>query len=97
MENIVYFELLRRGYRVAMGRQGNAEVDFVAEKQGAYHYVQVTADLTAEETFEREMRPLRNIRDNYPKTVLTADFLTIGNYNGIQVKNLTDWLLEAIT
>ena len=97
LENIVYFELLRRGYRVAMGRQGNVEVDFVAEKQGAYHYVQVTADLTAEETFEREMRPLRNIRDNYPKTVLTADFLTIGNYNGIQVKNLTDWLLEAIT
>lgn len=95
LENIVYFELLRRGYRVAMGKHGNTEVDFVAKKQNAYKYFQVTADMTAQETFEREMRPLENIRDNYEKIILTADMLTVGNYNGIQVKNLTDWLLET--
>lgn len=95
LENIVYFELLRRGYRVTTGRQGNTEVDFVAEKQGVYRYFQVTADMTAKETFDREMRPLENIRDHYEKTILTADLLTIGNYNGIQVKNIMDWLLEA--
>ena len=92
-ENMVYFELLRRGYKVMIGKVGNTEVDFVAEKQGAYTYFQVTADMTAEETFEREMRPLTLIRDNYEKIVLTADHLTAGNYNGIHVKNLSDWLL----
>lgn len=93
LENMVYFELLRRGYKVMIGKVGNTEVDFVAEKQGTYTYLQVTADMTAEETFEREMRPLTLIRDNYEKIVLTADRLTLGNYNGIQVKNLSDWLL----
>lgn len=95
LENIVYLELLRRGYKVTAGRYGNTEVDFVAEKQNIYKYFQVTADMTAQETFEREMRPLENIRDNYEKTVLTADLLTIGNYNGIQIRNLMDWLLET--
>lgn len=94
LENIVYFELLRRGYQVMIGRLGSTEVDFVAEKQGEYTYYQVTADMTAEETFQRELRPLTLIRDNYEKIVLTADRLTVGNYNGIRVKNLTDWLLE---
>jgi predicted AAA+ superfamily ATPase len=93
LENIVYFELLRRGYRVNIGKVGNTEVDFVAEKHGVYKYFQVTADMTAKETFEREMRPLENIRDNYEKIILTTDHLTIGNYNGIQVINLVDWLL----
>ena len=94
LENIVYFELLRRGYKVMIGKLGSTEVDFVAEKQGEYIYYQVTADMSAQETFEREMRPLKLIRDNYEKIVLTADRLTVGNYNGIRVKNLTDWLLE---
>ena len=94
LENIVYFELLRRGYRVLIGKAGNAEVDFVAEKNRTYIYFQVTADMTAKETFERELRPLVNIKDNYEKIVLTADRLTMGNYNGIQVKYLPDWLLE---
>lgn len=93
LENIVYFELLRRGYRVMIGRVGETEVDFVAERRGTYSYFQVTADMTAQETFEREMKPLQNIRDNYEKIVLTADRLTVGNYGGIQVKNLIDWLL----
>ena len=93
LENIAYFELLRRGYRVMIGKIGT-EVDFVAEKQGTYTYFQVTADMTAQETFEREMKPLRRIRDNYEKIVLTGDRLTLGNYDGIQVKYLPDWLLE---
>ena len=93
LENIVYFELLRRGYRVMIGKVGNTEVDFVAERKGTYSYIQVTADMTAKETFERELKPLSNIRDNYEKIVLTADRFTPGNYNGIQVKYLPDWLL----
>ena len=94
LENVVYLELLRRGYRVSIGKLGNTEVDFVAEKQGELTYIQVTADMTAQETFEREMRPLTLIRDNYEKIILTADHLTVGNYNGIRVKNITKWLLE---
>ena len=94
LENLVYFELLRRGYKVTIGKVGNTEVDFVAEKQGVYQYFQVTADMTAQETFEREIRPLENIRDNYEKMILTMDRLTPGNYNGIQVRYLLDWLIE---
>lgn len=93
LENIVYFELLRRGYRVMIGKVGNTEVDFVAEGKGTYSHIQVTADMTAKETFERELKPLSNIRDNYEKIILTADRFTPGNYNGIQVKYLPDWLL----
>ena len=93
LENIVFFELLRRGYRVMIGKVGNTEVDFVAEKNGVYSYTQVTVDMTAKETFERELKPLSNIRDNYEKIILTADRFTPGNYNGIQVKYLPDWLL----
>lgn len=95
LENVVYFELLRRGYKVTIGKVGNTEVDFVAEKQGAYQYFQVTADMTAKETFDREIRPLENIRDNYGKLILTMDRLTPGNYNGIQVQYLPDWLMET--
>ncbi len=93
LENLVYFELFRRGYRIMIGKVGNKEVDFVAEKQGIYTYFQVTADMTAKDTFDRELKPLTNIRDNYEKIVLTGERLTVGNYNGIQVKNLSDWLL----
>ena len=84
---------LGRGYRVMIGKVGNTEVDFVAERKSTYSYIQVTADMTAKETFERELKPLSNIRDNYEKIVLTADRFTPGNYNGIQVKYLPDWLL----
>ena len=94
VENIVYFELLRRGYQVNIGKVGNTEVDFVAKKQGVLTYIQVTADMTAEETFQREIRPLLDIRDNYTKIILTLDHLTVGNYDGIQVINILDWLTE---
>ena len=94
VENIVFFELLRRGYQVNIGKHGSTEVDFVAQKQGILTYYQVTADMTAEETFEREMRPLRGIQDNYEKVVLTLDRFSLGNYDGIKVVNVMDWLLE---
>lgn len=93
VENIVYLELLRRGYKVNIGKYGSTEVDFVTQKEGVLTYYQVTADMTAEETFEREMRPLRGIQDNYEKIVLTLDRFSIGNYDGIKVVNVMDWLL----
>lgn len=93
IENIVYLELKRRGYKVNIGKYGSTEVDFVAQKEGILSYFQVTADMTAEETFEREMRPLRSIQDNYEKMVLTLDRYSLGNYNGIRVLNVIDWLL----
>ena len=94
LENIVYFELLRRGYRVNIGKIGNTEVDFVARKNDEIIYYQVTADMTSEETFEREMRPLKQIRDNYEKIILTLDKFSVGNYEGIKVINAVDWLME---
>lgn len=94
IENIVYLELERRGNKVHIGKYGSTEVDFVTQKEGVLTYYQVTADMTAEETFEREMRPLKNIQDNYEKIVLTLDRFSTGNYDGIKVVNVVDWLLE---
>lgn len=94
LENIVFFELLRRGFKVNVGKSGDAEVDFVAQKQGVLHYYQVTADMTNEDTFDREIRPLQSIKDNYEKTILTMDHMTPGDYEGIKVVHLLDWLLE---
>ena len=91
--NIVYLELSRRGGKVNIGKYGSAEVDFVTQKEGVLTYYQVTADMTVEETFEREMRPLRSIQDNYEKIVLTLDRFSLGNYDGIKVVNVIDWLL----
>lgn len=94
LENVIYLELLRRGYSVHIGKVGNAEVDFVAKKDDRYHYFQVTASMLDSSTFEREITPLRNIRDNYPKTILTLDRMTLGNYDGIEVVYAVDWLLN---
>lgn len=94
LENIVFFELLRRGYQVNVGKSGDTEVDFVAQKQGVLHYYQVTADMTNEDTFDREIRPLQSIKDNYEKFILTMDRMTLGDYEGIKVVHLLDWLLE---
>lgn len=91
---LIFFELLRRGNKVNIGKYGATEVDFVAQKQGVIVYYQVTADMTAEETFEREMRPLQEIKDNYEKIVLTLDQFSLGNYDGIKVIKVIDWLLE---
>lgn len=94
VENIVFFELLRRGYKVNVGKLGDTEVDFVAQKQGVLSYFQVTADMTSEETFNREIRPLQSIRDNYEKVILTLDHMTPGNYAGIKVVQLLHWLTQ---
>lgn len=94
VENIVFFELLRRGCKVTMGKYQENEVDFVAEKRGEFTYIQVTADMVSESTFDREMKPLYAIQDNYEKIVLTLDKLTVGNYDGIKVVNVIDWLLN---
>jgi hypothetical protein len=94
LENIVYLELLRRGYKVNIGKVGLAEVDFVAFKAGIYEYYQVTESIKSVETFQREITPLKNIKDNYVKVILTDDLLGLGNYEGIQVINIIDWLLQ---
>lgn len=94
VENIVFFELLRRGCKVTIGKYQENEVDFVAEKRGEFTYIQVTADMVSESTFDREMKPLYAIQDNYEKIVLTLDKLTVGNYDGIKVVNVIDWLLN---
>ena len=93
LENVVYLELLRRGYEVHVGKMGQTEVDFVAKKDDVISYYQVTASLTEQTTFEREMKPLKKINDNYPKKILTLDRFTLGNYEGIEVQNAVDWLL----
>lgn len=93
LENLVYLELLRRGYHVTIGKVGTLEVDFVARKDDVTQYFQVSASLTDKKTFEREMASLRAIKDNYPKTILTLDNFTLGNYEGIEVKSVIDWLL----
>ena len=94
LENTVYFELIRRGYRVSIGKTETAEVDFVAQKNGEMIYYQVSASMLDQRTFERELLPLKSIKDNYKKIVLTLDKLTQGNYEGIKVVNAIDWLLE---
>lgn len=94
LENTVYFELIRRGYRVNIGKTNTAEVDFVAQKNGEIIYYQVSASMLDQSTFERELLPLKSIKDNYKKIVLTLDKFTLGNYEGIEVVNAIDWFLE---
>jgi predicted AAA+ superfamily ATPase len=94
LENVVYLELLRRGYEVNIGKVGTTEIDFIVRKGDSVLYFQVTASMVEETTFEREMAPLKAISDNYPKTVITLDRYTLGNYEGIQVVNAIDWLLD---
>ena len=93
LENIVFLELRRRGYQVNIGKIGELEIDFIAQKKSVLNYFQVTASMTEKSTFDREMASLLAVRDNYPKTILTLDRLTSGNYDGIVVENAVDWLL----
>ena len=94
LENVVYLELLRRGYEVNIGKVGATEIDFIARKHDDVYYFQVTASMVEESTFDREMAPLKSIGDNYPKIVITLDRYTLGNYEGIRVVNAIDWLLD---
>lgn len=93
IENIVYLELYRRGYQIYIGKSRDAEVDFIVKKNNEFTYIQVTASMVEESTFKREMKPLEMIQDNYEKIVLTLDEFSLGNYNGIKVIHVIDWLL----
>ena len=93
LENIIYIELIRRGYDVAIGKLGSAEIDFIATKTREKLYVQVTESMMSEVVRERELSPLQKIDDNYDKVILTMDSEEM-SYNGIRQINIIDWLLE---
>ena len=93
IENVVYFELLRRGYDVAIGKIGDAEVDFIATAADDKKYIQVTESMLSEDVRTRELAPLQSIRDNYEKTVLSLETGLDRSYDGIRSENLIDWLL----
>ena len=94
LENVVYLELLRQGYRVNIGKTNDYEVDFVAENPNDIKYYQVTRSILNEEVKMRELRSLQNIDDNYEKIILTMDKSINNDYNGIKVINIIDWLLQ---
>lgn len=94
LENVVYFELLRRGYNTAIGKVGNVEVDFVAVSSDEKVYYQVTQTMASEQTRERELRPMMHIRDNFEKVILTMDRTFSNSSDGVKIINLIDWLLE---
>ena len=95
LENIVYFELLRRGYDVAIGKVDNKEVDFIASNADSKLYIQVTESMNNADTRIRELDPLRRIRDNYEKIVITNECLNPATDDGIKIVMLTDFLLES--
>lgn len=93
LENIVYLELLRRGYVVTVGKVGDKEVDFICESQGNRLYIQVAYLLASEETIQQEFGVYERVRDNYPKYVLTLDEFDMSR-DGINHRNIRDFLLE---
>lgn len=95
IENVVYFELLRRGYDVSVGKIDSSEVDFIATTAEEKLYVQVTESMQSEDVRKRELAPLQKIRDNYPKIVLSPDPGPESSFDGIKSLHLTDWLLDA--
>ena len=94
LENVIYLELLRRGYDVYVGKLDNTEIDFVAVKQENKLYIQVTQEISSLETEKREYGRLLDIRDNYPKYVLRTDAFAGGNYEGIKTMHIADFLLS---
>ena len=95
LENLVYLELLRRGYEVWVGKTGSAEIDFVATKQGNKVYIQIAEKIVHEETQKRKYGRLLEIKDNYPKYVLRTDEFAGGNYLGIKTMHIADFLLNT--
>jgi predicted AAA+ superfamily ATPase len=96
IENVVYFELLRKGFKVSIGKLAEKEIDFVASDINGVIYYQVSASVLDDSTLARELEPLRKIPDHHPKILLTLDEIGSGsNYEGIRQKNLLDWLLEG--
>ena len=94
LENIVFLELLRRGYNVSIGKLGDAEIDFIATRSDEKIYLQVAYLLASEKTIEREFSPLLKIADNYPKYVLSMDEVFGNDYDGIKRVNIVDFLLS---
>ena len=94
LENIVYLELIRRGYKVYTGKIGEKEVDFVAENKEGFTYFQVAYTTRDTETLDRELNSLKNINDHYPKFILTMDIDPEADYDGIRKMNVLDWLLK---
>ena len=94
LENIVYLELLRRGYRVYVGKVNNTEIDFVAENRDGIKYFQVALTVRDEKVLERELRSLKNTEDHYPKYLITMDMDLTADYEGITKINVVDWLLK---
>ncbi len=92
LENIVYLELLRRGFQVYIGKVDDLEIDFIAEKNGDKEYYQVSASVLDSTTFEREIAPLSKVHDNYPKYIITMDEFSSNN-DGIKQINVVDFLL----
>ncbi len=95
LENVVYFELLRRGYDVAIGKIDKSEIDFIATNADEKLYVQVTESMMSEEVRRRKLAPLRQVRDNYGKLVLSLDPGLETNYEGIRSENVIDWLMRT--
>ena len=95
LENIVYFELIRRGYDVAIGKIDNSEVDFIATTADKKIYIQVTESMNNEIVRERELRPLQKIKDNYEKIILSLDPGLTASYEGIKSLNVIDWLIQV--
>ena len=93
LENVVYLELLRRGYAVSVGKIDELEVDFVARDQRGIHYIQVSASVRDEHTLARELAPLQRIADNYPKVILTLDEDPEADYEGIRRIHALRWLM----
>ena len=94
LENIVYLELIRRGYKVCIGKSGDKEVDFIAENSKSTMYFQVAYTVRDENTLKRELSALESINDHYPKYILTMDIDPEIDYNGIKKMNVLDWLLD---
>jgi len=94
LENIIFLELLRRDYKVKIGKVGTKEVDFIAEKTNDKIYIQVSETLGNQEILERELMALLAIADNYEKWIITNDKTFVESYEGIKVKNAIDWLCE---
>ena len=94
LENLVYVELLRRGYDVRVGCYRDSEVDFLAVRYDTMEYIQVCQTLMSDDARKREIKPLMRPKDNYIKTILTLDHFGLGNENGIFIRNVLEWLLE---
>ena len=94
LENVVYLELLRRGYEVHIGKTQGGEIDFIATRQNNKLYIQITKEITSEETERREYDRLLEIKDNYPKYLLRTDDFADGNYQGIKTMHIADFLLS---